>query len=132
MSTIYTCGPKWQPRVALGREKAAAAKLKADFIVKDLDQFDLGENRWDLVSAIYMQDWHLKSETNTFARMKKALKPGGVVVIEGFGPPKGLQLDSIKQEFDGFSFLRAEIVSADPDWGKGRGNRQIVRIIAKK
>lgn len=118
--------------VALARERAAKARLKADFTVSDLDQFDLGENRWDLLSSIYMQDWHLKSKTNTFARMKNALRPGGLIVIEGFGPPNGLKLDDIRQHFAGFSFLRAEVVSDDPDWGNGRGNKQIVRVIAKK
>jgi SAM-dependent methyltransferase len=118
--------------VALARERAVAAGVKTDLTVSDLDQFEIGENRWDLLLSIYMQDWHLKSKTNTFARMKKALRPGGLVVIEGFGPPNGLKLDDIKQQFAGFSFLRAEIISDDPDWGKGRGIKQIVRVIARK
>jgi hypothetical protein len=79
-----------------------------------------------------MQDWHLKSRTDTFARMKTALKQGGIVVIEGFGPPNGLDLDSIKREFEGFAILRADVVADDPDWGKGRGNKKILRFVARK
>lgn len=100
--------------------------------MSDLDAFDLGKNRWDLLSSIYLQDWHLKSRTDTFARMKTALKPGGIVVIEGFGPPNGLDLDTIRREFEGFAILRAEVVTDDPDWGHGRGNKQILRFVASK
>jgi len=118
--------------VEQAKEAAATRQLKANFLVSDLDQFDLGESRWDLLSSIYMQDWHLKSKTNTFLRMKQALKPGGVVVIEGFGSPNALNLDALKREFDGFSILRADVVADDPDWGKGRGPKPILRFIARK
>jgi SAM-dependent methyltransferase len=114
------------------KSSANARNLTAEFLVSDLDAFDLGQNRWDLLSSIYMQDWHIKSGTNTFSRMKTALKPGGLVVIEGFGPPNGLNLDNIKREFDGFTILRADIVSDDPDWGHGRGTKQILRFVARK
>jgi len=120
--------------VAIERAKAAASgkHLKAEFLVADLDALDLGQNRWDLLSSIYMQDWHLKSRTNTFERMKRALKVGGLVVIEGFGPPNGLSLDLMKRSFSGFTIVRAEVVKADPDWGKGRGDKEILRFIARK
>ena len=64
--------------------------------------------------------------------MKNALKPGGIVVIEGFGPSNGMNLDSLKQAFAGFAVLRVDIVLDDPDWGKGRGNKQILRFVARK
>lgn len=120
--------------VAVGQAKQAVAakKLKANFVVAGLDEFDLGENQWDLITSIYMQDWHLKSRTNTFLRMKKALKPGGLVIIEGFGPPNGLNLDTVRRKFDGFLIVRAEVAAGDPDWGKGRGNRRILRFVARK
>jgi len=100
--------------------------------VSDLDAYDLGANRWDLISSIYIQEWHLRSKTDTYERIKKALKPGGTVVIEGFGPPNGLQLDAIKQAFEGYTIVKAEVVADDPDWGKGRGNKNILRFIARK
>lgn len=120
--------------VAIEQAKATAkaTDLKAEFFVTDLDAFDLGQSRWDLLSSIYMQDWHIKSATDTFARMKAALKPGGIVVIEGFGPPNGLNLDHIKRAFEGFAVLRADVGMDDPDWGKGRGNKQILRFVARK
>ncbi|MCC6362293.1 MAG: class I SAM-dependent methyltransferase [Bryobacterales bacterium] len=50
--------------VAVGQAKQAVAakKLRANFVVAGLDEFDLGENQWDLIRSIYMQDWHLKSQ----------------------------------------------------------------------
>lgn len=120
--------------VAIEQAKATAnAKdLKAEFWVTDLDAFDLGQSRWDLLSSIYMQDWHIRSATDTFARMKAALKPGGLVVIEGFGPPNGLNLEQINRAFEGFAVLRADVAMDDPDWGKGRGSKQILRFVARK
>lgn len=118
--------------IAQAKEAASAQQLKAEFVVSDLDTYDLGERRWDLLTSIYMQDWHLKSKTNTFQRMSNALKPGGIVVIEGFGPPNGLQLDAVKRAFDGFEIVQAAVTADDPDWGRGRGNKQILRFIARK
>lgn len=120
--------------VAIEQAKAAAkgGDLKAEFLVSDLDAFDLGKNKWDLLMSIFMQDWHIRSTTDTFARMKAAVKPGGLVVIEGFGPPNGLNIERIKQAFEGFTPLRADVVMDDPDWGKGRGNKNILRFVARK
>jgi len=137
---LYLAGKGWTgtgvdiSEVAIEQAKAAAQArgVKAEFLVSDLDAFDLGKNRWDLLSSVYMQDWHLKSSTDTFARMKTALKPGGIVVIEGFGPPSGLDLDRIKRAFEGFAVLRADVVTGDPDWGQGRGDKQILRFVARK
>ena len=137
---LYLAGKGWavtgvdisEVAVEQARAAAKATNTQAELLVSDLDSFDLGQNRWDLLSSIYMQDWHLKSLTDTFARMKNAMKPGGIVVIEGFGPPNGLNIDSIQQAFAGFPVLRADVVLDDPDWGKGRGNKQIVRFVARK
>jgi SAM-dependent methyltransferase len=118
--------------IAQAKAAAQARNLTADFVVRDLDEYELGENRWDLISSIYMQDWHLKSKTNTFQRIKASLKTGGVVVIEGFGPPNGLNLDHIQREFSGFTVVRADVVATDPDWGSGKGAKRILRFIARK
>jgi SAM-dependent methyltransferase len=137
---LYLASKGWQATgidisavgIAQAKDAATAHKLSPSFVVSDLDAYDLGANRWDLLSSIYMQDWHIKSKTNTFQRMKHSLKPGGIVVIEGFGPPNGLQLDTIKQAFDGFTIIRSDVVPDDPDWGRGRGNKQVLRFIARK
>jgi len=43
-----------------------------------------------------------------------------------------LNLDTVRREFDGFLIVRAEVAAGDPDWGKGRGNRRILRFVARK
>ena len=137
---LYLAGNGWSvtgvdvSEVGIGqaREALTARNLKGELLVADLGAFDLGENRWDLLTSIYMQDWHLKSKTNTFQRMKQALRPGGLVVIEGFGTPNALNLDLIRREFEGFAVLRAEVTAGDPDWGKGRGAKAILRFVARR
>lgn len=118
--------------VAVARAQASAGerKVKVEAIVADLDTYDLGKNRWDLITSFYMQDWHANSKTDVPARIYDSLKPGGMVIIEGFGPPR-LKEAELRRGFERMRILLSETVDAEPEWGRGQ-KRRIVRFVAEK
>lgn len=116
--------------VAHAKQAAASRGVKIEAIAQDLDAYDFGKNRWDLITSFYMQDWHANSRTDIPARIYDALRPGGLVIIEGFGPPR-LRADQLAKGFARMKILRNETVTTDPEWGKGQ-QRTIVRFVAEK
>ena len=65
---------------AVAQANATAAKLgvKLTTIVQGSEEFDFGENRWDLVVLSYV------TVRDIADRVVRALKPGGIVVVEAF------------------------------------------------
>jgi predicted TIM-barrel fold metal-dependent hydrolase len=137
-NTIYLAEHGWAATgvdispVAVGHAKKAAAQrgVKIEAIAQDLDAYDFGKDRWDLITSFYMQDWHANSKSDIPARIFDALRPGGLVIIEGFGPPR-LRADQLAKGFTHMKILRNETVTAEPEWGKGQ-QRTIVRFVAEK
>ena len=64
--------------VALARETARKLGLNLKAEVKKTEEFDFGERRWDLILLSYV------GGRGTTDILQKALKPGGVLVIEAF------------------------------------------------
>jgi SAM-dependent methyltransferase len=64
--------------VALARHNAEKLGLKLATEVKGEEEFNFGENRWNLILLSYVGARGLSE------KVQRALKPGGVVVIEGF------------------------------------------------
>jgi SAM-dependent methyltransferase len=63
--------------VALAQQSAAKADVKIATTVQTDDEFEWGEDRWDLIVLSYV------GVRSNAARVLRALKPGGLVVIEG-------------------------------------------------
>jgi 2-polyprenyl-3-methyl-5-hydroxy-6-metoxy-1,4-benzoquinol methylase len=66
--------------VRLAREAAQKKGLKLEALVDDVDRFDYGRQRWDLVVGMYMH----ALITRNAAKIVDSLKPGGIIVVEGF------------------------------------------------
>jgi len=64
--------------VALARETAANLGLDLKTEVRRMEDFDFGERRWDLIVLSYVGGREMVEV------LQRALKPGGVLVIEGF------------------------------------------------
>jgi 2-polyprenyl-3-methyl-5-hydroxy-6-metoxy-1,4-benzoquinol methylase len=64
--------------VALAQRTAAKLGLKMNTQVTSVEDFDLGDQRWDLILLSYV------SARSVFDRLPRALRPGGVLVIEAF------------------------------------------------
>jgi SAM-dependent methyltransferase len=85
-NAIYLAQQGWQvtgvdvadQALAYAQKRAKALNVKITTVEQDVDQFDWGTNKWDLIVVSYAGGREYAS------RVLKALKPGGVLVLEGF------------------------------------------------
>jgi len=120
--------------VALANATAAKLGLKLDTVVKGEEDFDFGENRWDLIVLSYVGARELVD------RVVRGLKPGGIVVIEGFhrdvtkthpvGGAVVFDTNELPTLFSRLRVLRYEDVEAKNDFG--RDLNRAVRLLAQK
>jgi SAM-dependent methyltransferase len=108
--------------VALARENARKLGVNLKTEIKTMEAFDFGEDRWDLILLSYVGARGLTD------KVQRALKPGGVVVIEAFhrdatknGPIGGaVVFDSgeLPSLFPKLRQVRYEEPVADADFGE--------------
>lgn len=122
--------------VKLTREAADRKGLKLSALVADADLFDYGRQRWDLVVGMYMHG----VITRNADKITDSLKPGGIVVIEGFhrdlnrpsvdGGYIGYRSNELLKAFDRLRVLYYEDAVGVADWGRSGEQAPIVRFIA--
>ncbi len=120
--------------VGVKKAEAEAARLgaKINAVHAADEEFDFGQSRWDLIAIIYA------IEKRSVYRVRQALKPGGIVVIEASlakpgGYPFGFQSKELLKIFDGFQILRYEERMGSPDFGPDRSKPQrLVDFVARK
>jgi SAM-dependent methyltransferase len=64
--------------VALAQETARKLGVNLKTEIKGMQDFDFGERRWDLILLSYVGGREMPDV------LQRALKPGGILVIEGF------------------------------------------------
>jgi 2-polyprenyl-3-methyl-5-hydroxy-6-metoxy-1,4-benzoquinol methylase len=64
--------------VALAQATAKKLNLTLKTEIKGMEEFDFGDRRWDLILLSYVGARGMQT------KLERALKPGGVLVIEGF------------------------------------------------
>ena len=125
--------------VKQARAEAQKRGLKLDAQVGDVDKFDYGKRRWDLVVGMYMHEYL----TRNAAKVVDSLKPGGILVIEGIhrdinkdnlmGERYGYRSNELPKVFGRLRVLYYEDTVAPADWDKSGGKPvPIVRMIAVK
>ncbi|MGA9666617.1 MAG: class I SAM-dependent methyltransferase [Gallionella sp.] len=74
--------------VALEKAKKLAQQrgVTMDFQQADLAQWQWGENRFDAVAAIFIQFAPPALREQMFAGIKRCLKPGGLLILQGYTP----------------------------------------------
>lgn len=103
-----------------------------------MDRFDYGKQRWDLIVGMYMHGFI----TRNAEKIIESLKPGGIIVIEGFhrdvnqknmrGGALGYQSNELLKAFDRLRVLHYEDTVGEADWGRSGQQVPVVRFIAIK
>jgi SAM-dependent methyltransferase len=109
--------------IRIARANAGKAGVKIEAVVARDDEFEYGENRWDLVVMTYVRDLTSR-DAEVF---RKALRPGGIVVYEN-GADEG---NAVLRAFLGWQIVRFEDVEATSDWNPENKGR-VQRLIAQK
>ena len=119
--------------VAQAKTRATHAHVSITAIVDDLDHYELGKNKWDLVALFYMHASDQGAKPERPARLVAALKPGGLLVVEGFAGQEKFMFQSkeLLRDFHGLRVLRYEDIYDEADWAPGHRSR-IIRFVAEK
>ena len=74
--------------VALEKAKklAAARGVQVKFEQADIERWQWGESRFDVVAAIFIQFAGPALRLEMFANIKRCLKPGGLLLLQGYTP----------------------------------------------
>ncbi len=114
----------------IAREQAAERALTIQTINADLDEYELGTSRFDLVTMFYVGE-----DARWIDKIKASLCHGGLFVLEGWARETpdsrfGFGEGQLAKLFDGFEILRDEIVDGTPDWAWDTG--RLARFVARK
>jgi SAM-dependent methyltransferase len=127
--------------VGVKQAQAEAQKrgLKLNAAVGDVDKFDYGKERWDLVLGMYMHEYL----TRNAGKVMASLKHGGILVVEGIhrdvnrnnlqGERYGHRNNELPEVFGNLRVLHYEDITAPADWERSAGKAiPIVRLLALK
>ena len=109
------------------QEQADERELELEIVQQDINTFDFGVAKYDLVTMLYATD-----NLDWIARSQRSLKRGGLFVYEFF-QTDGEGLDSARLAAlfrDGFEILRNEVIRGTPDWS--RNEATLLQFVAKK
>jgi SAM-dependent methyltransferase len=119
--------------IAQAKKRAAELGVKLNAVVEDLDRYDIGHSRWDLIILFYMHAWYHGGKPPVARRLRDALRPGGLLVIEGFACDEKFmfQTNELLRDFSDLKILRYEDVREEADWAPGQKSH-IIRMVAEK
>jgi len=115
------------------KTRAAAAHVTLDSVLEDLDVYEVGRAKWDLIALFYMHAWFHESKRDVPRLLVEGLKPGGLLVIEGYAGEEGTyyQTNELLRSFGNLKIVHYEDVWDEADWAPGEKSH-IVRFIAEK
>lgn len=120
--------------------------VKLDFEVADLLNWHWDENKYDVVVAIFIQFASPDQRTQLFANMKKCLKPGGLLLLQGYtprqleygtgGPPVAVNMYTeplLRKSFADMEIIHLLEHDAEINEGSGHhGMSALIDIVARK
>jgi SAM-dependent methyltransferase len=134
--------------VAIEKARGLASRegVSVDFALADADSFAWPQASCDAVVAIFVQFADPAMRERMFAHMVQALKPGGLLILQGYTPK---QLDyrtggpgvlshlytepMLREAFDGLEFLQLEAYEADLSEGSGHhGRSALIGLVARR
>lgn len=127
------------------RRLAAERGVEVEAIQADLASWDMGENRWAGIVAIFAH-FAPSVRPDIHRRAARALAPGGVLVLEAYrpeqidmgtgGPPDPQRLMTAEMLREDFGGLRFELLEAkrrevlEGCWHTGLG--EVIQLVARK
>lgn len=133
---------------AQGKARALAAErgVTLDFELSDITARDWAPEAFDAVVGIFFQFLTPEERGPVFEGIRRTVRPGGLVLIEGYGPkqleygtggPKRLENlyteDLLRDAFAGFSEVSVTAYDADVQEGPGHsGLSALVDMVARK
>jgi cyclopropane fatty-acyl-phospholipid synthase-like methyltransferase len=120
--------------------------VKLDFEVADLLAWEWGESSYDVVVAIFIQFATPEQRTQLFANIKKCLKPGGLLLLQGYtprqleygtgGPPLAENLYTeamLRKAFADMEILHLAAHDSEINEGEGHhGMSALIDLVARK
>lgn len=111
------------------RQAAAASNVSIRALHASDEEFDFGVEQWDLIAILY------PIEKRSVFRVRQALKPGGIVVVEcthkeGANAPFEYDTNELLRIFEGFRIVHYEDRMGQHEWA--RKTLRMVRLIAQK
>jgi SAM-dependent methyltransferase len=122
--------------IATASKNAERAGVKLNALRENEEAFDYGTNQWDLVLFMY-EPFPITSAAYV-ERLRKAMRPGGIIVIESFGeeeevkgrPATAIDPGRLLAAFKDFRMLHYQDVISRADWGLT--DRRVVRMVAER
>jgi len=132
--------------VAKAKRLAATQGVTVAFQVAGCDDYAWPEAAFDGVAAIFVQFADPSMRERLFANIVRSLKPGGVLVLQGYtpkqldyrtgGPPVLSHLYSeamLRETFAGMDLLALRDYEADIEEGSGhKGRSALIGLVARK
>lgn len=132
--------------VAKARKLAHEAGLQVNYAVADCDQWHWPQEHYDLVAAIFIQFADPAMRTRLFANMVRTLKPGGLLIVQGYtpqqleyktgGPPLLANLyteELLREAFADLELLELRMYEDDLAEGQHHlGRSALVGLVARK
>ena len=132
--------------LAKAAKLAAGRHVEVDFVQTDIMGMDWPEAMFDIVVGIFIQFVGPAEREIQFARLKQAIKPGGLLLLHGYTPkqleyrtggPSAVENlytpDYLRQAFADFEVLELHEYEDDLTEGHGhRGRSAVIDLIARK
>lgn len=132
--------------VAKARAFAAREGVAVNFQVADCDGYAWQDAAWDGIAAIFIQFADPGLRRRLFARIAAALKPGGVLVLQGYtpkqleyrtgGPPIASHLYTaamLREAFAALEILELREYEAEVHEGSGHDGRSaLIGLVARR
>jgi SAM-dependent methyltransferase len=131
---------------AKAKKLAESRGAKLEFKQADIINWDWPVAEYDLIAVIFIQFAEPADRTRIFEGLKQALKPGGLLLLEGYRPeqiefgtggPKARENmyteELLRDAFGELEIVSLEAYDAEVDEGPGhRGKSALIDLIAQK
>jgi SAM-dependent methyltransferase len=114
------------------KEAAQKKGVPLTAVQADIEKYDFGTNKWDLVTMIYAG-----SDASTVEKIKTSLKKNGLFIVEYFHAEGtagsgigGFATGELAAKLEGWKILKDEVVEDVADWGMRK--MKLVRFVAQK